>query len=232
MSTVWERRAEEYERHAVDGAYNALYDRPAMLDLLGDVRGLRVLDAGCGPGLYAEELLARGAEVVAVDQSPTMIDLARARLGDRAEVRIHDLAKPLDWLADESIDAALLALVIHHLDDRRALLGELFRALRPGGHLVVSTDWLRLGGSYFAVEPVEEIWRGDWDVRYWRLPLTVTCAEATDAGFLIERLVEPQPSDELAARFPDTHAKLSERPGFLMLRLLKAEHVLSPARKE
>lgn len=226
MSTVWERKADEFARHAADGAYNALYDRPAMLELLGDIRGLRVLDAGCGPGLYAEQLVARGAEVVGVDQSPTMIDLARARVADHTEFRVHDLGKPLHWIADESFDAALLALVIHHLDDRRALLSELFRVLRPGGHVVLSThhpttDWLRLGGSYFAVEPVEEVWRGDWDVRYWRLPLTQTCAEATDAGFLIERLVEPQPSDELAEKFPDAHAKLSERPGFLMLRLLK-----------
>ena len=49
--------AEEYERHAADNAYNALYDRPAVLELLGNVAGQHVLDAGCGPGLSAEELL-------------------------------------------------------------------------------------------------------------------------------------------------------------------------------
>jgi 2-polyprenyl-3-methyl-5-hydroxy-6-metoxy-1,4-benzoquinol methylase len=226
MSTVYERRPDDFQRRAAASAYNALYDRPAMLELLGDVDGQAVLDAGCGPGLYAEELANRGASVVGIDQSAGMVELARQRLGARAEFRAHDLSRPLDWLADRSFDAVVIALVIHHVDDRRALLRELFRVLRPGGRVVLSThhpmeDWLRLGGSYFDVEAVEEVWRDDWDVRYWRQPLTATCAEATDAGFLIERLVEPYPSEELRRRFPETYDKLSERPAFLMLRLLR-----------
>ncbi len=106
---IFDEFAEEYERHAAESAYNALYDRPAVLELLGEVTGQRVLDAGCGPGFYAEELVARGAEVVAFDHSPRMVDLARDRLGDKAMVRVHNLADPLDWLADESFDAAVLA---------------------------------------------------------------------------------------------------------------------------
>ena len=56
--------------------------------------------------------------------------------------------------------------------------------LRPGGRLVVSThhptaDWLRQGGSYFTMEAIEETWNQEWSARYWRLPLTATCAEFT-----------------------------------------------------
>ncbi|MGQ0847559.1 MAG: class I SAM-dependent methyltransferase [Actinomycetota bacterium] len=218
--------AEEFERHAAEGAYNALYDRPAVLELLGGVDGQRVLDAGCGPGLYAEELVARGAEVVALDHSPKMVDLARRRLGERATVRLHDLIDPFDWLEDESFDAALLALVIHHLDDRVMVLRELRRVLRPGGRLVVSThhptaDWIRVGGSYFTVEMVEETWNEGWSVRFWRLPLTVTCAEFTEAGFLIDRLLEPLPAPQMADRFPEDYTKLSREPGFITFRLAK-----------
>jgi 2-polyprenyl-3-methyl-5-hydroxy-6-metoxy-1,4-benzoquinol methylase len=54
-----------------------------VLDLLGDVAGLRVLDAGCGPGLYAEEVARRGAAAVGFDESPDMVRLARLRR-DRA----------------------------------------------------------------------------------------------------------------------------------------------------
>ena len=61
MWQVYDQIAEFYERHAAESAYNAHYDRPAVLELVGDVEGLDVLDAGCGPGLYAEELLRRGA---------------------------------------------------------------------------------------------------------------------------------------------------------------------------
>jgi len=42
-------------------------------------------------------MLRRGARVVGVDQSPTLVDLARRRLGHAAELRVHDLADPLDW---------------------------------------------------------------------------------------------------------------------------------------
>lgn len=79
--------ADEYAAFAPDAPYNALYDRPATLALLGDVRGRRVLDAACGPGLYLEELLARGADAIGFDGSSHMVELARARVGDRAEVR-------------------------------------------------------------------------------------------------------------------------------------------------
>jgi hypothetical protein len=98
--------------------------------------------------------------------------------------------------------------------------------LRRGGHLVLSThhpheDWRRLGGSYFAVELVEEVWKGDWDVRYWRQPLSSSCTEFFEAGFLIERIVEPQPGHDMAALFPATHEKLSKHPSFIMFKLLR-----------
>lgn len=219
--------AEDYERHAADSAYNAFYDRPAVLDLLGAVAGLRILDAGCGPGLYAEELVARGAEVVALDASPEMVRLALNRLGERFDVRAHDLERPMPWLEDETFDAALLALVIHHIDERVAALREIWRVLRRGGRLVVSThhptlDWIRLGGSYFQQEAIEEDWHeGQWHVRYWRQPLQQTCDEFAEAGFLIERLVEPRPHPDMSARYPEDHARLTRDPGFIAFRLLK-----------
>ena len=225
---LFDRFAEEYEHHATDGAYNALYDRPAVLEVFGEVRGKRVLDVGCGPGLYAEELFARGAEVVGFDESPEMVRLARARCGERFDVRVHDLRDPLDWLPDETFDTALMALVIHHLDDRVAALREVQQVLRPGGRLIVSThhptsDWVRLGGSYFTVEPIEEDWHdGRWHVRYWRLPLTRMCDEFIEAGFQIDRIVEPLPAPEMADRFPDDHEKLTREPAFIVFALRKA----------
>jgi 2-polyprenyl-3-methyl-5-hydroxy-6-metoxy-1,4-benzoquinol methylase len=92
---LYEPFAEAFESHAACGAYNAHYDRPAVLDLIGEVDGLRVLDAGCGPGFYASELVARGAEVTAFDSSPTMVSLAQARLGTGSDVRVWDLESPL-----------------------------------------------------------------------------------------------------------------------------------------
>ena len=226
-SSLWEPIARDYERHAASSPHNAGYDRPAVLDLCGDVRGQSVLDLGCGPGLYAEELLARGAhEITGLDASPTMIELARRRNPEHASFRVHDLEQPLPWLADESFDLVVMALVIHHLDNRVAVLREIHRVLRPPGRVVVSThhptsDWQLHGGSYFAVSLIEETWKRGWKVRYWRQPLTATASEFTDAGFVIERLVEPRPVPGMAETSPEEFEMLSTQPGFIAFRLRK-----------
>lgn len=80
---AYERPAEAYADRVETKPHNAGYERPATLSLLPPVEGKSVLDAGCGPGVYAEWLADRGAEVAAVDVSPTMIRLARRRLGGR-----------------------------------------------------------------------------------------------------------------------------------------------------
>jgi 2-polyprenyl-3-methyl-5-hydroxy-6-metoxy-1,4-benzoquinol methylase len=66
---IYDRSAAAFQQHASISAYNAHYDRPAVLAALGPVGGKRVLDAACGPGLYLRELLARGAAVSAFDAS-------------------------------------------------------------------------------------------------------------------------------------------------------------------
>lgn len=215
--------ADEFLDHARDGFYNAYVDRPACLDLLGDVDGRTVLDAACGPGLYAEELVARGARVLGLDQSPRMIELCHRRVPS-GDFRVHELAEPLHWLSDASVDLILFALAMEYVDDRPAMLREFRRVLRPGGALVLSRlhptgDWLRHGGSYFDVRVVEEVWSQGWRVRYWLAPLERTCDELADAGFLIERLREPRPRPDAAAVDPRRYERLSREPtGFLAIR--------------
>jgi hypothetical protein len=70
---AYDRMGLSFQEHAADSAFNAHYDRPAVLAALGPVTGLRVLDAACGPGLYLRELLER------VSFSP-----GRPNLGDPA----------------------------------------------------------------------------------------------------------------------------------------------------
>lgn len=221
----YELIAEEFDRHAEDGFYNAWYDRPACLDLLGDVAGQHVLDAACGPGHYARELHRRGARVTGFDQSPRMVELSRGRVPE-AEFRVHDAADPLAWLPSGSVDVVLLALALEYLDDRVTALRELHRVLRPWGVLVLSRmhptgDWLRHGGSYFDVRVVEEVWHDSWPMRYWLAPLETTCEELRRAGFLIEQLVEPRPVPQAAALRPELYEQLQREPrGFLAIRAL------------
>jgi SAM-dependent methyltransferase len=221
----YEAFADAFLAHARDGLYNAHYDRPACLQLLGSVDGRTVLDAACGPGLYAQELAARGASVIGFDLSPRMVELSRERV-PAGDFRTHDLTQPLDWLPDGSVDDVLLALALEYLDDRVAALRELRRVLRPDGALVLSRmhptgDWLRHGGNYFEPRVVDEVWSRGWRVRYWLSPLEQTCDELRTAGFLIERLIEPRPEPAAAALDPDAYARLTTEPtGFLALRAI------------
>lgn len=215
--------ADEFLDHARDNFYNAHYDRPVCLSLLGDVAGLSVLDAACGPGLYAAELVSRGATVIGFDQSPRMVELSKERVPS-GEFRVHDLADQIDWLPDNSVDLVLFALALEYIDDRTSALRELRRVLRPSGALVLSRmhptgDWLRHRGNYFDVRVIEEVWSKGWRVRYWLAPLERTCEELHEAGFLIERLLEPRPTPEAAGIDPADYERLSREPsGFLAIR--------------
>ena len=102
------------------------------LDLSGDER---VLDAGCGTGRVTAALVDRlpRGEVVAVDGSPAMVEEARARLGDSADVRVADL---LELELDRPVDAILSTATFHWIKDHDRLFVNLLAALKPGGRLV------------------------------------------------------------------------------------------------
>ncbi|MEU4768092.1 class I SAM-dependent methyltransferase [Actinosynnema sp. NPDC023794] len=121
---------DHFAHRATDSPYNAHTDRPAVLALAGDVSGLSVLDVGCGAGHYIAELRARGAgEVVGVEGGETMLGHARERIRDDPAVTLHhhDLEEPLAFLADDSSDVVVMALVHHHVEARRQLLAEVHR---------------------------------------------------------------------------------------------------------
>jgi SAM-dependent methyltransferase len=210
-------------------AFNDLYERPAMLALLGDVRGRCVLDAGCGAGPLAEALLQRGAVVTGIELSEGMAKLARTRLGERANIHVGDLAQPLAMFADDSFDLIAASLVLHYLERWEPTLRELARVLVPGGAVALSThhptmDWRLAGGSYFETRQITETWRKGGEqatVTFWRRPLTAMVVAFRASGFVIEDIVEPTPVAACAERFPEDYAKLTTAPRFLFVRLGK-----------
>jgi len=217
--------ADYFANHAEKGTWNAYVDRPAMLNLIGEVAGKRILDAGCGAGHYAAALVERGASVLGVEGSAELVAHARARLGDRAEVRQHDLNTPLDIVADAAFDGVLCALVLHHLQARSEFLREVFRVLRPGGWFALSTthptsDWRHFEDSYFSQEWVDLIMRdGKHSIRYQRMSLETILNEVLSAGFILERLVEPRPADALREINQAAYDNLTRNPSLLALRL-------------
>ncbi|MGO9560724.1 MAG: class I SAM-dependent methyltransferase [Acidimicrobiales bacterium] len=209
--------------NAVNAA-NAHYERPATIALLGHLVGKRVLEAGCGGGALTEWMIEKGARVTAFDVSAEMAALTSERVGDRADIRQHDLHDPLTFAADASYDVVVASLVLHYLRDWEPVLAEFRRVLAPGGLILFSThhpSWDWQGHSpedYFAIKQVSETWlRGGepFEVTFWRRPLRAMTAAVKAAGLVVEDLVEAEPLPELADKDPESYEQLRTSPFFL-----------------
>jgi trans-aconitate 2-methyltransferase len=107
----------------------------AVLDRLPLDGAETVLDAGCGSGRVTAALIERlpRGRVIAVDESPSMIEAARERLGPDVDLRVADL---LELHLEEPLDAILSTATFHWIADHERLFKQLRGALRPGGRLV------------------------------------------------------------------------------------------------
>ena len=135
MRDGYDRWASVYDH---DGNPLPALEEPHVRTALGDVRGFRVLDLGCGTGRHTAWLAGAGARVTAVDFSEKMLERARHKLAG-ADVRFvpHDLHEPLPF-GDASFDAAVSGLVLEHLRDLDGFCGETRRVLTAPGRAVVS----------------------------------------------------------------------------------------------
>jgi ubiquinone/menaquinone biosynthesis C-methylase UbiE len=119
-----------------------------------------VLDVGTGSGFIAAGLAPRADRVIAIDNSPAMLDVARdhlAQLGiDNVEVREGDLTQPP--LNDDSIDAAVANMVLHHAEDPTGMLAEMTQVVRPGGWVAI-TDCVEHPYEWMRTEQAD-IWLG------------------------------------------------------------------------
>ncbi|HEY0003161.1 MAG TPA: class I SAM-dependent methyltransferase [Pyrinomonadaceae bacterium] len=105
-----------------------------ILKHLGDVKGKRLLDLGCGAGENSVYFAEQGAECTASDFSPGMVEVA-LKLAERHGVRIEGRvinAMKIDF-PDNTFDIVYAANLLHHLPDPQVALREIHRVLRPGG---------------------------------------------------------------------------------------------------
>jgi SAM-dependent methyltransferase len=117
----------------ISPAANTSHPLEYSFHLVGDCRGKRVLDYGCGAGENSLILAARGADVIGVDISPDLLDVARRRMSANNQKGEFLTASAYDTgLPDNSVDIVFAAAILHHLDLTLAR-NEIMRVLRPGG---------------------------------------------------------------------------------------------------
>jgi ubiquinone/menaquinone biosynthesis C-methylase UbiE len=133
---------EGYDRWAeiYDDESNPLVmiEGPEVTRALGDVRGLEILDVGCGTGRHAVALATLGARVTGVDFSGGMLDKARAKSGAETVRFVHQDASGTLPFEPRSFDRVISCLVVDHVRDLGRFFGELGRVCRPEGRIVVS----------------------------------------------------------------------------------------------
>ena len=123
-------------RSAAQGLSTGPDARQVVIEAVAEANPRLVLEIGCGQGELAERIVRElGAHVVAVDQSPRMVELTRARGVEAVVGDVHDLP-----FRDATFDCAVAAWVLYHASDLDRAVRELRRVLRPEGRLVAATN--------------------------------------------------------------------------------------------
>ncbi len=243
-STIaWNAMGDEWFELAQTGESRICFIMPAMLGFLGDVRGLRILDLGCGEGGYSRELAARGAQLVSVDCSAKAIEYASA-LAEKENLSIeHYIRNSNDLFGIEAqqFDIVLCSMMLMDCEDLDGTLREAARVLKPGGRLFASvlhpcfdgnhdTGIGRQGSgvdrqvvvmNYF--EPREweaPLWRGTIPVIWRHRTMEEYVKAFVKAGLTIVDLNEPRATDE-QAKISDAMAWLQKIPLYLYWELKK-----------
>jgi malonyl-CoA O-methyltransferase len=215
VSSGYDRWASVYDHDA-----NPLLalEEPQMRQAASDVRGLAVLDLGCGTGRHAIWLAAAGAKVTALDFSQGMLTQARGKSGTQGiEFLAHDLHHPLPFPSG-TFDLVVSGLVLEHLQRLDGFFNEARRVLRSGGRAVVSAMhpamFLRGSQARFTDPESGEV------VQPGSVPhqLGEFIMAAVRAGFRLEGVDEFAPDADLAAHYPRAQ-KYVGWPMLLMLRL-------------
>jgi len=202
---------------------------PRLLELLGDVVGRRVLDAGCGDGYLARFLAGRGARVTGIDISPRLIEAARGMdPAGQISYRVADLTRPLPGLAD-AFDAVASCLVLNDLRDYRGFAATLGAVLKPGGRLVLAFNnpyggVIRKHVADYFDSGTTHRYRGLWAAGVQTYYHHQTLEEYVDAfaaaGLVVTRLADLPAMASVAG--PDTILPAGTRfPRFMLLALAR-----------
>lgn len=225
LSQIWDLNAESYAAHCsrYGDRNKEVLLTPRVLNWLGDISGLEVLDAGCGEGFLCRLLAERGARVTGVDYSGKLLEIARERTPQDLNIAYRHLnLETLDPIPEASFDLIVSLLTLQDVPDYQAALREIERVLKPAGrcflaftHPCFTSDggWVRdeqgkklhwKTDRYFLEREVEmrlDPTSEDNPIGFHRT-LSSYYRAIREAGFIIHDLIEPTPSPEAIQKDP------------------------------
>lgn len=223
----WDIHAREWAGWctADGGAHRIVLLNPALFELLGDVSGKRMLDAGCGEGYLSRKLAEFGAYVTGVDFAREMLNTAHERTDAAFGIRyLHGNCEDLSFLESESFDIVVSNMVLQDLSDLGAALKSMHRVLVKKGILVFSilhpcfsagqSGWVKSDQGeklywktdrYFYEEVYEQPWPPDTPEGLLLFHRTLSSYLRTllETGFDLLDVIEPKPSEEMLRHYPE-----------------------------
>lgn len=215
---------------------------PTLFKLIGSVQQKHILDAGCGEGYLSRMLAKSGASVVAVDYSKKMLELAKERTPEDARIQYeYGSCDNLHFLDEKSFDLIISNMVIQDLENYQQAIKEMHRLLVDGGYFIFSilhpcfitpeSGWERTKdgerlhwkvdkyhheGVYEQALPPEQPNK----LLFFHRTLTSYFNAITEAGFMIEELVEPKPSEDMLCKYPSFREDF-RKSDFIVFKLRK-----------
>jgi SAM-dependent methyltransferase len=221
---MYTTHADEYDSAVQVNLYNAKFERPSLLSLLPTIEGKSILDLGCGPGVYAEELIARGGIVTAIDSSENMVEITQAKIGGSYNCYVQDISIGLPNEQSASFDVVICPLTVHYIEDLNVLFLDIRRVLKAGGLFVFSTNHPHVdyrnspSGNYFLTEKITEEWHTlgrPVPVTYFRRPISSLANALANAGMCISNISEGLATEDLKKASAQVYEKLSTKPNFM-----------------
>jgi ubiquinone/menaquinone biosynthesis C-methylase UbiE len=231
MSTSgWEIMADWWnEKLGDDGDlwHRTLID-PPLIQLVGEVAGLHMLDLACGNGYLSRRFARQGAIVTGIDASAPIIEHTRKREAQEPLAITYYVANAahLDMLEDATFDLVICNMALMDIEDAAAAIQEVSRVLRPMGRFVASLShpcFDKMETSGWDIEhiyPITTVWRKmsryrelavadtPWknvygqvvNTRAYHRPLSWYFRTLRSSGLVVAALEEPEPTEELLAK--------------------------------
>lgn len=243
-STIaWSAMGDEWFELAQTGEDRKYFIMPNMLRYMGNVKGKKILDLGCGEGGYSRELAKKGAKLIAIDCSQKAIEFASA-LAKKENLSIEHYVRnsnDLFDIASEQFDIVLCSMMLMDCEDFEGTLREVVRVLKPNGRLFASVLHPCFEGNHESgigrqghgidrqVVVMNYFEPKEWSAPLWKGTIPVICRHRTledyvktflKVGLTIVDLNEPQANEE-QAQISVALAWLKKIPLFLYWELKK-----------
>lgn len=225
-----------------DNEFNAnnLFEIPALFSMMPDLNGKKVLDLGCGFGEHCMRLIHDGADqVIGIDISEKMLEIARK---ENSDSKISYINMPMEDIAqlNEQFDIVISSLAFHYVEDFSGVVKNIYKMLCKDGLFIFSQEnplctchsganrWTRdengnklyLNLANYGVEGERE---SEWfvnNVKKYHRTFSTIVNTLIEAGFMIEKMIEPLPTDQLLEEYPE-YKDLFHKPDFLLIKAKK-----------